>query len=207
MAGRMANPIVIRYYSVSLCSTAPSGSQPMNPATLLRALSFASLRHRRQRRKDAESSPYINHPIAVATVLALEGGIEDEAVLVAAILHDTVEDTGTSFEEIAEQFGANVEHLVREVTDDRSLSRDERKQQQVLHARSASAGAKQLKIADKICNVRDVTASPPVLWSRKRRLEYLDWSAQVVDACRGVNPALDAAFDASCEQARQVIVS
>jgi GTP diphosphokinase / guanosine-3',5'-bis(diphosphate) 3'-diphosphatase len=178
----------------------------MNPATLLQALSFASIKHRDQRRKDAGSSPYINHPIAVASVLASEGAIDDEAILVAAVLHDTVEDTGTTFDELNKHFGPVVEQLVRELTDDKSLSKPERKRLQIIHARSASPGAKQLKIADKICNVRDVTSSPPVLWSRKRRLEYLEWAAQVVDSCRGVNLGLDAAFDVVLNNAQSSLL-
>jgi GTP diphosphokinase / guanosine-3',5'-bis(diphosphate) 3'-diphosphatase len=177
----------------------------MNPALLLQALSFASIKHRDQRRKDARSSPYINHPIAVAAVLAGEGSVQDETLLVAAVLHDTVEDTGTSFAELMEHFGADVEGYVRELTDDKSLPKAERKQLQIVHARSASPGARQLKIADKICNVRDITASPPVFWSRKRRREYLDWAEQVVEGCRGINPGLDRAFDEALAHARQSI--
>ena len=176
----------------------------MKPAQLLRALSFASVKHRNQRRKDAESSPYINHPIAVASVLASEGTIEDESLLVAAVLHDTVEDTETAFDEIMQHFGAAVAELVRELTDDKSLPKAERKRLQIEHARSASPGAKQLKIADKICNIRDITVTPPADWSLQRRVEYLSWAAQVVDSCRGVNPGLDAAFDASLALARQI---
>ncbi len=133
----------------------------MDAAPLLRALSFASVKHRNQRRKDAESSPYINHPIAVASVLSTECGVADEQLLVAAILHDTVEDTETTFEEIKEHFGVSVMHLVRELTDDKTLPKEERKRLQIEHARSASPAAKQLKIADKICNIRDISANPP----------------------------------------------
>jgi GTP diphosphokinase / guanosine-3',5'-bis(diphosphate) 3'-diphosphatase len=176
----------------------------MNPAQLLQALSFASVKHRNQRRKDAESSPYINHPIAVASVLASEGSVEDETLLVAAVLHDTVEDTETTFDELMQRFGAAVAELVRELTDDKSLPKAERKRLQIEHARSASPGAKQLKIADKICNVRDITVAPPADWPVQQRREYLSWAAQVVDSCRGVNPGLDAAFDAALALARQI---
>jgi|SRR5579863_2549136 len=159
----------------------------LNPARLLKAIAFAADKHRHQRRKDAEASPYINHPIAVATVLAVEGDVPDEATLLAAALHDTVEDTQTTFEELEEQFGPEVTGLVRELTDDKSLPKAERKRLQIEHAPHSSVRAKQLKIADKICNVRDITATPPADWSVQRRRDYLTWSEQLVAGCRGVN--------------------
>jgi guanosine-3',5'-bis(diphosphate) 3'-pyrophosphohydrolase len=177
----------------------------MNPAQLLRALSFAAEKHRHQRRKDAEASPYINHPIAVATVLAAEGDVFDNALLLAAALHDTVEDTRTTFSEIEENFGPAVAGLVREVTDDKSLDKAERKRLQIEHARMASPNAKQLKIADKICNVRDIAVYPPAKWPLHRRAEYLSWSEKVVNGCRGVNPKLDEAFDMAIANARAVL--
>jgi guanosine-3',5'-bis(diphosphate) 3'-pyrophosphohydrolase len=177
----------------------------MDTAQLIRALSFASVKHRKQRRKDAESSPYINHPIAVASVLSTECAMADEQILVAAILHDTVEDTETTFDELGELFGAAVMELVRELTDDKTLSKEERKRLQILHAHTASPGAKQLKIADKICNIRDIQANPPAGWSLQRRRDYIEWSIQVVDACRGVNPCLERAFDEALFLARQSI--
>ena len=159
------------------------------------ALTFAADRHSGQRRKDAEASPYINHPIAVATVLAGEGDVADEAILLAAVLHDTVEDTKTTFAELEERFGTDVAGLVREVTDDKSLPKAERKRLQIENAPKASGRAKQLKIADKICNVRAFTSSPPATWPLERRREYVSWSEAVVDGRRNVNPRLDQAFD------------
>jgi guanosine-3',5'-bis(diphosphate) 3'-pyrophosphohydrolase len=173
--------------------------------TLLRAAAFAAEKHRHQRRKDAEGSPFINHPLAVATVLAVEGGVTDEAVLVAALLHDTVEDTETTFEELEATFGTTVRCLVAEVTDDTSLVKRARKQLQIEHAPGSSDAAKQLKIADKICNVRDIATKPPAGWSGQRKAEYLDWTCRVVAGCRGVNPALDAACDAALAEARGVL--
>jgi len=179
---------------------------PMTTATaLLDALAFASRKHRDQRRKDAEGSPYINHPIAVAHVLAAEGAVTDVPVLAAAILHDTVEDTETTFDELEERFGSTVAGLVRELSDDKSLPKEERKRRQVLHAAAASPGAKQIKLGDKICNVRDITDTPPADWSLARRTEYLDWASQVVDACRGANPRLAAVFDQAVARARDVL--
>ncbi|MBV9574251.1 MAG: bifunctional (p)ppGpp synthetase/guanosine-3',5'-bis(diphosphate) 3'-pyrophosphohydrolase [Acidobacteriales bacterium] len=177
----------------------------MNPTHLLKAIAFAADKHRGHQRKDAERSPYINHPIAVATVLAAEGDVSDEATLLAAILHDTVEDTQTTFEELYEHFGAEVEGLVRELTDDKSLEKSERKRLQIEHARASSVRAKLVKIADKICNVRDITVRPPTDWALERRREYVTWSGKVVDGCRNVNPKLEKAFDLALEQAQAVL--
>lgn len=177
----------------------------LNPTNLLKAIAFAADKHRRQRRKDAEASPYINHPIAVATVLAAEGDVSDEATLLAAVLHDTVEDTQTTFVELEERFGSEVAGLVRELTDDKSLEKGERKRLQIERARESSIRAKQVKIADKICNVRDITVSPPADWPLQRRREYLTWSEKVVAGCRGVSPKLDQAFDQALAQARTTL--
>jgi len=177
----------------------------LNPTNLLKAIAFAADKHRRQRRKDAEASPYINHPIAVATVLASEGDVSDEATLLAAVLHDTVEDTQTTFVELEERFGSEVAGLVRELTDDKSLEKGERKRLQIEHARESSIHAKQVKIADKICNVRDITVSPPADWPLQRRREYLTWSEKVVAGCRGVNSKLDQVFDQALAQARTTL--
>jgi len=171
-------------------------------ATLLRALRFAANRHDGQTRKGAGGSPYVNHVIDVAAVLACEGGVTDTAMLAAAVLHDTVEDTPTTVEELAAAFGPDVAELVREMTDDKSLPKQRRKQLQIEHAPSASPRAKQLKIADKISNIRDVATHPAEDWSRGRRIEYLDWAESVVAGCRGVNPKLDTAFDAALDRAR-----
>jgi guanosine-3',5'-bis(diphosphate) 3'-pyrophosphohydrolase len=177
----------------------------LDPARLLKAISFAADKHSRQRRKDVEASPYINHPIAVGTVLAAEGEVCDEFTLLAAALHDTVEDTKTTFEELEEHFGFEVAGLVRELTDDKSLGKMERKRLQIEHARESSDRAKQLKIADKICNIRDITVSPPADWSLERRNEYLQWSEEVVAGCRHVNAKLDQAFDEAIARARELL--
>ena len=177
----------------------------MNPAHLLKALAFAAEKHSGQRRKDVEASPYINHPIAVATVLAAEGEVNDEVILLAAALHDTVEDTKTTFEELEEHFGVAVTDLVRELTDDKSLGKMERKRLQIEHSPQSSDRAKQLKIADKICNIRDISVSPPADWSLERRTEYLKWSEQVVAGCRHLNVKLDQAFDQAIAGARELL--
>lgn len=161
----------------------------------VKALAFAAAKHRNQRRKDAEASPYINHPIALADVLVNEGGVTDGCVLCAAVLHDTIEDTKTTAEELREQFGDGVTSIVLDVTDDKSLAKEVRKQKQIEHAPHISSGAKLVKLADKICNLRDILASPPPDWPAERRQTYFDWAGKVVDGLRGVHPRLEAVFD------------
>jgi len=167
----------------------------MSSTSILQALHFAANKHRAQRRKDADSSPYINHPIAVAELLGRVGMVTDPVVLLAAILHDTIEDTDTSPAELEEHFGAEVRHVVDELTDDKSQEKDERKRAQIQHAARSSSRAKLVKLADKICNVLDVTDHPPADWSTERRVAYLEWSEQVVAGCRGTNTALERYFD------------
>ena len=162
---------------------------------LLRALAFAAERHSGQRRKDAAASPYINHPIALADVLANEGRVLDVVVLSAAMLHDVIEDTPTTADEIAARFGTRIAAVVVEVSDDRSLDKATRKLRQIEHAPHLSPEAKLVKLADKICNLRDILASPPVHWPLQRQQAYFDWSAQVIAGVRGVHPQLEAVFD------------
>jgi len=169
-----------------------------NPISIVLAASaFAAHKHRDQRRKGADASPYINHPIAVANVLANEAQITDPAALAAALLHDTIEDTDTTLDELRGEFGDEIAAIVMEVTDDKSLPKQERKRLQIEHAATLSEKAKWVKLADKICNVRDMSQSPPVNWSPQRRAEYFAWAKQVVDPMRGVSPKLEALFDAA----------
>ena len=167
----------------------------IQPIPLLRALAFASERHSRQRRKDEDASPYINHPIAVARLLAEDGGVVDETLLIAAVLHDTIEDTETTAEELRELCGDAGTAIVLEVTDDKALPKQECKRLQIEHAAALSPAAKQLKIADKVCNLRDITASPPSGWQVERKQEYVAWAQAVVAGCRGVNEARDRVCD------------
>jgi GTP diphosphokinase / guanosine-3',5'-bis(diphosphate) 3'-diphosphatase len=163
---------------------------------LISATAFAADKHRNQRRKDPEASPYINHPIALANVLLNEAEIDDVTVLAAALLHDTVEDTDTTGDELRRTFGEAVAGLVLEVTDDKSLPKAERKRLQIEHAPHLSRGAKLIKLADKICNLRDVRLTPPAGWSLERRREYFDWARSVIDGLRGAHGKLEAIFDA-----------
>jgi len=162
---------------------------------LLRALAFAAHKHRAQRRKDKEASPYINHPIALADVLANEGGVDDAATLAAAVLHDTIEDTETTYLELREHFGREIADVVMEVTDDKSLPKAERKERQVRHAPQLSHRAQLVKLADKICNLRDIISSPPASWPLERKQEYFEWARRVIDGVRGAHPRLEQLFD------------
>ena len=168
----------------------------MNDTTLIiRAAAFAAHKHRNQRRKDADASPYINHPLGLARVLSEEGGITDVETICAALLHDTIEDTDTTREELEREFGSEITELVLEVTDDKSLPKDERKRAQAAHAAHISDKAKRVKLADKICNLRDVANTPPTTWSLERRQEYFDWAKTVIDNLRGVDARLETVFD------------
>ena len=162
---------------------------------LIQAAHFAAEKHKNQRRKDTEKTPYINHPLALANVLAVECSIDDVEVICGALLHDTIEDTNASKEELLENFGENITRIVLEVTDDKTLDKIERKEAQVAHAPHISDQAKLVKLADKISNLRDISASPPIGWSVERKQEYFDWAARVIDGLRGVHPELEALFD------------
>ena len=167
---------------------------------LARALAFAAQKHRDQRRKGAEASPYINHPIALFDHLVNVGGVEDTEILCAALLHDTIEDTETTRGELTEQFGAFISGIVAEVTDDKTLLKQERKIRQIEHAPHLSTRARAVKLADKTCNLGDVAERPPHHWDLERRREYFDWGKQVIDGLRGEWPVLEAAFDRQYER-------
>jgi GTP diphosphokinase / guanosine-3',5'-bis(diphosphate) 3'-diphosphatase len=166
---------------------------------IVEALAFAAAKHRDQRRKDREASPYINHPIALMRVLSIDAGVSDPVVLAAALLHDTVEDTQTSPEELEARFGREIRDLVMEVTDDKSLPKAERKRLQVQRASGASKRARLVKLADKICNLRDMAVSPPYDWPLERQRTYFDWAAEVVAQIRGTHAGLEALFDRALE--------
>lgn len=162
---------------------------------LLDAIKYSADKHRNQRRKGADASPYINHPLDVAEMLWRIGCVRDINTIVAAILHDTLEDTDATPREIAASFGQEVLALVEEVTDDKSLSRAERKRLQVVSAPHKSTGAKLIKLADKISNINDIRDNPPTDWTLERKLNYLDWADEVAQGLRGVSPALEEHFD------------
>ncbi len=171
----------------------------------LAALKFAAEKHKNQRRKNSEAVPYINHPIEVADILWQKGGVYSMITIVGALLHDTLEDTDATASEIKNLFGAEILALVEEVTDDKSLPKQERKRLQIETAAQKSSCAKQLKLADKIANVYDIGQSPPENWSLKRCEKYLDWSEQVVAGLRGINPKLELHYDAVLLEARKAL--
>jgi len=158
-------------------------------------LAYAAHQHRNHKRKDIEKTPYINHPIAVANLLVNEAGITDPEILCSALLHDTVEDVGVTREQLTKAFGATISGIVMELTDDKSLPKVERKQAQVDHAPHLSTKAKAVKLADKICNLRDVIESPPLGWSLERRQQYFAWGEKVIDGLRGEWLELERIFD------------
>ncbi|XP_044758060.1 guanosine-3',5'-bis(diphosphate) 3'-pyrophosphohydrolase MESH1 [Coccinella septempunctata] len=162
---------------------------------LIECVNFACIKHKDQRRKDIQRTPYINHPIGVAFILTNEAKVTDLATIKAAILHDTVEDTDTTLEEIENVFGKEVGSIVAEVTDDKSLPKEMRKQLQIEHAPGSSLAAKLVKLADKLYNLRDLERSIPTFWSQQRVQEYFEWSKKVVDGLRGVNCTLENELD------------
>ena len=164
---------------------------------VFRALAFAARQHRDQRRKDKQATPYINHPIELAELLINEGQVTDVNVITAAILHDTVEDTETTIQELETRFGSGIAGIVREVTDNKALPKTERKRLQIENAASCSDAAKLVKLADKICNLRDMLAHPPHDWPQERIRAYFDWALAVIQELRGVHPGLERLFDAA----------
>jgi guanosine-3',5'-bis(diphosphate) 3'-pyrophosphohydrolase len=172
---------------------------------LLKAIDFAAQKHRDQRRKGRAASPYINHPIAVVSILAEVGGIQDRTVLIAAILHDTIEDTDTTADELSHNFGEHISRLVQEVTDDKSLPKEKRKELQIKHAPGLSHEATLIKLSDKIHNTGEIANDPPPDWPLERRLEYISWAESVIGNCPRVNRKLEQKFSSVIEEARSKI--
>jgi (p)ppGpp synthase/HD superfamily hydrolase len=166
---------------------------------VLKAAHQAALWHVSQRRKGEAKEPYINHLIEVAALVAAAGAAED--VICAAFLHDAVEDQQISAETIAAEFGAAVAAMVIEVTDDKALPKAERKALQILHAPTLSAGAKLIKLADKISNLNSLGSSPPADWSGERRLAYVSWCRQVAAGLCGANATLEKLFEEAADNA------
>lgn len=170
---------------------------------LLEAISFAATKHKDHRRKGANAEPYINHTIAVAKLLTDVAIVYDVDILQAAILHDTIEDTETTKEELFMKFGTEVTDYVIEMTDDKLLPKAERKRLQIVNAPHKSTGAKQIKLCDKICNITDVMNNPPTHWSFERRKEYFDWAEQVVTALDCENSVLVRLFEERIREAKK----
>ena len=162
---------------------------------ILAAAQFAAEKHAEQKRKGVSGEPYINHLIEVAGLIAHSGEAVDENLIMAALLHDTVEDTGTTAEELEARFGHDVTSLVLEVTDDKSLPKETRKALQIQTAPKKSVRAQTLKLADKISNLRSILERPPADWSLERKRQYFEWARQVVDGLSAPDPVLKAEFD------------
>jgi len=173
-----------------------------NLPELTQAISFAAKKHTNQKRKGADAQPYINHPLEVLNLLTNVGRVEDFNILIAAVLHDTIEDTDTTKEEITQLFGTEVCQMVLDLTDDKSLPKERRKQLQIEHAPHISTGAKQIKLCDKISNITDVLENPPDDWTEERRSEYVNWGEQVVAGLRGANAKLEKHFDELATKAK-----
>ncbi len=169
--------------------------QPAALDSIFNAVIFAAQKHHGFIRKDGQNTPYIIHPLTVAHLIVNIGQVIEPSILIAAILHDTLEDTATQPTEIVELFGEEVLHLVLEVTDDKSLPKNRRKQLQIIHAANLSHPARIIKIADKLANCRDVLSSPPKGWSLKRCQDYIQWAADVVFQFQETNLPLETAFN------------
>lgn len=162
---------------------------------ITKALAFAAQKHVDQRRKGEKEEPYINHVIEVGDLIAQHTGGKDADAIMAGILHDTIEDTATTYDELKREFGENVADIVAECTDDKTLPKTERKRLQAESAAHKSDAAKMVKMADKTSNLRSILASPPAGWDEARKVEYFEWAKTVVDNCRGVNAGLEGEFD------------
>lgn len=171
------------------------GSEQNNIYRLMKSLDFAAIKHKDQRRKDPNQTPYINHPIGVAQIISKEANIVDTDILIAAILHDTVEDTDTTLDEIQDIFGSKIGNIVSEVTDDKALSKEARKQAQIDKSPFVSYEAKIVKLADKLYNLRDLERQTPIGWTEERVQEYFIWASKVCDGIRGVCKPLDSSLD------------
>jgi (p)ppGpp synthase/HD superfamily hydrolase len=163
-------------------------------STILEAAHFAAQKHAAQRRKGAAGEPYVNHLLEVAQLVASAISEPDPNLVIAALLHDTVEDVGVSEDDLIQKYGPDVASLVMEVTDDKSLPKQERKRLQIEHAPKLTARAQVIKLADKISNLRAILISPPVDWSEQRRREYFIWAKQVAGALSHPNPILLSEF-------------
>jgi guanosine-3',5'-bis(diphosphate) 3'-pyrophosphohydrolase len=192
------NPNVLEGYdrfAANLASLAGNEISNEEISRICDAISFSAQKHASQTRKDPEHTPYIIHPIGVADSILTIGKVYDPDIIIAALLHDTVEDTDTSFEEIRDAFGPVVEGYVREVTDDKALPKEVRKQLQIDDASHKSDGAAIVKLADKLYNVEGLHEEPPADWPKERVDEYFAWAKRVVDNLPPANEALKEAVD------------
>lgn len=158
---------------------------------LIDTINFAAEKHKNQRRKNAEKTPYINHPIGVMNLISNVGKVNDLPILQAAVLHDTVEDTKTTFDEIEQRYGKQVRDIVAEVTDDKSLPKAERKKLQIQNAHKKSYAGRMVKLADKLYNLRDLIECAPDKWTVERIQGYFVWAYLAINEIRGTNKFLE----------------
>lgn len=194
----------ITWQHLLLCHIPGMNSEKVSPAGLLSAALFAARKHRCQLRKDKQT-PYINHPLGVAELLARAGGISDSSTLTAALLHDTLEDTDATPEEIELLCGKEVLEIVREVTDDKELPKEKRRRLQVERAGALTHSARLIRLADKISNIIDVRSDQPPGWSLEEKLGYLQWAESVIAMIRGTHPALEKLFDDVAAEKRRLL--
>lgn len=166
---------------------------------LIDAIYFAAEKHKDQRRKNEKQTPYINHPLHVMCILS-DNGVTDVDVLISAVLHDTVEDTDTSFEELEQKFGSRVASIVRECSDNKSLDKVERKKLQLEHAANASLEAKLVKMADKYSNLTDLHQSPPKTWSKEEIVGYSVWAFEVCKRLYGLSDPLNYGLESNLKK-------
>jgi (p)ppGpp synthase/HD superfamily hydrolase len=179
---------------------AETGEQTGTVQRILGAARFAAERHAGQKRKGLAKEPYINHLIEVAELIAASSEKLDANLVMAGLLHDTIEDTDTTAQELEERFGSDVTGLVLEATDDKSLPKETRKALQIESAPHKSPRAQTLKLADKVSNLRSILASPPAEWSPERRRQYAEWARQVVQGFTAPNGMLMAEFEKAYTQ-------
>jgi len=168
--------------------------------SILDAALFAAEKHAKQRRKGAAGEPYINHLIEVAQLISSVLTEPDPNLIIAALLHDTIEDVGVTKDDIVKRFGSDVADLVAEVTDDKSLPKAERKRLQIENAPKKSVRAQMIKLADKISNLRSMLNSPPADWDAERIKQYFEWAKKVVAGLSSPNLVLLAEFERTSKQ-------
>lgn len=196
-------PVVI----TTLITTFLLGRLSRRPRTdaLLRAAAFSADAHKGQRRKNLAQTPYINHPIRVASLLSTIANVHTPEVLIAALLHDTVEDTHVTLHDIRNAFGNKVANIVKQVTDDKDLPKDVRKQLQIQNAPLISSQAKLVKLADKLDNLTSLLTHTPLNWQSKRVADYYKWAESVIAGLRGTNKSLEHSLDHVLSQ-RQIAI-
>lgn len=173
---------------------------------VLEAVGFAAEGHNGQLRENPEKTPYIIHPIRVTEHLMTIANVHERDILVAALLHDTVEDTKITFADIQKSFGTTAEGYVRELTDNMSLPQEERMKLQIETAPKKSLAAAQIKLADKYDNLKSLQSNPPATWDQKKIDEYFLSAKKVTSSLPAANVPLKKAVDDVISQYKPVVV-